>query len=396
MYISTYAPYPEAAISSITRVSRAQGILAQSFNRPRGREAWRGLARQRREGSRFSSNGFPEIHVIGTSDELLRQAAKAARVPQHVQVALMYRQYRRFDQQVARLRMKEAHWAIGMPGGCLGTFLGNAHVGGLNIFHAVNAHPLAHNDALLSQYGVRAVSGELIPTRIVDRIAQELSLSDIVLSPSSANSRGFERYGVDPSKIITMGYGVDWERFSLPDNAQDDRRPADDVLRALFVGQISYRKGVDALLSAFHRLGDGFQLFLAGPLVSPALLRRLPRNVVYGGALPQSELTRLYSSADVFVLPSLEDACALVTFEAAASGLPVVTSAENGASEYLDPSILNLCSPADDASIASVLSGARRLTAEARARNRSVFLERRCVPDWAAYGSSVLERLKAG
>jgi UDP-glucose:(heptosyl)LPS alpha-1,3-glucosyltransferase len=44
-----------------------------------------------------------------------------------------------------------------------------------------------------------------------------------------------------------------------------------------------------------------------------------------------------YGASDIFVLPTFFDPCANVTFEALACGLPVLTSAQNGAYDRLTP-----------------------------------------------------------
>jgi len=47
-------------------------------------------------------------------------------------------------------------------------------------------------------------------------------------------------------------------------------------------------------------------------------------------------MPHVYAAADVFLLPTLYDPFANVTLEALAAGLPVITSAQNGASEIME------------------------------------------------------------
>jgi UDP-glucose:(heptosyl)LPS alpha-1,3-glucosyltransferase len=51
---------------------------------------------------------------------------------------------------------------------------------------------------------------------------------------------------------------------------------------------------------------------------------------------PVSDVVPMYHAGDVFVLPSLYDPCANTCLEAMAAGLPVVTSAANGAAELVE------------------------------------------------------------
>ena len=62
-----------------------------------------------------------------------------------------------------------------------------------------------------------------------------------------------------------------------------------------------------------------------------------------------------YAAADVFVLPTFYDPCSLSVSEAAASGLPSVTTRFNGAAELLTEGVdgFVISDPADDAELAS-------------------------------------------
>jgi UDP-glucose:(heptosyl)LPS alpha-1,3-glucosyltransferase len=51
---------------------------------------------------------------------------------------------------------------------------------------------------------------------------------------------------------------------------------------------------------------------------------------------PSVAMPHVYAAADVFLLPTLYDPFANVTLEALAAGLPVITSAQNGASEIIE------------------------------------------------------------
>ena len=55
---------------------------------------------------------------------------------------------------------------------------------------------------------------------------------------------------------------------------------------------------------------------------------------VFAGAVDKPEL--VYRASDVYLQPTWYDPCSLVVLEAMASGLPVITSAFNGASEMID------------------------------------------------------------
>jgi len=91
----------------------------------------------------------------------------------------------------------------------------------------------------------------------------------------------------------------------------------------LFVGQLIHRKGVDILVEAARRL-PGIRFCVVGN-GNPSGYGA-PDNVIFAGQKNRAELSRYYRAADLFVLPTREDIWGLVINEAAAKGLPVVTT----------------------------------------------------------------------
>ena len=158
------------------------------------------------------------------------------------------------------------------------------------------------------------------------REAQELLLADCVLAPSAVVRRAVEGLGVPPDRIADVPFGVDLKTF-----APGPRKP-DDTFRVLFVGKLTQRKGLAQLLEAFRRLRlPGAQLEIVGNLVGSG--RWLPRYrdiFEWHREGPHAELAERYRRADVFVLPSLHEGSALVTYEALASGLPIITTPQTG------------------------------------------------------------------
>jgi UDP-glucose:(heptosyl)LPS alpha-1,3-glucosyltransferase len=64
-------------------------------------------------------------------------------------------------------------------------------------------------------------------------------------------------------------------------------------------------------------------------------LRRPRARLLIVDQPPPVAMPHVYAAADVFLLPTLYDPFANVTLEALAAGLPVITSAQNGAAEIL-------------------------------------------------------------
>jgi glycosyltransferase involved in cell wall biosynthesis len=165
-------------------------------------------------------------------------------------------------------------------------------------------------------------------------IRDERRVADWLFAPSDYVIQCLRENGVSASRIVKIPYGVDPDRF-IPDGAQPRAwRRSGEPFRALFVGRIDFRKGARYLLEAWQSLDlPSSELVLAGG-ADEAELERLSRcrgNWRWVGNIPWTEVHRLFQSADVFVFPSLAEGSALVTYEAMAAGLPVITTPNAGA-----------------------------------------------------------------
>jgi UDP-glucose:(heptosyl)LPS alpha-1,3-glucosyltransferase len=109
----------------------------------------------------------------------------------------------------------------------------------------------------------------------------------------------------------------------------------------LFVGSGFARKGLTYLFQAFGSLTDkAAYLWVVGKgKVAPyqRLAERLgvATRVKFWGAV--SETAPFYQAATLLALPTIYDPCSNVVLEALACGIPVVTTAANGAAEFLSP-----------------------------------------------------------
>lgn len=107
-----------------------------------------------------------------------------------------------------------------------------------------------------------------------------------------------------------------------------------DARIVLYIGRFGRYKGLDYLVKAMALLPDNYYLVLIGSgpekekiemLVSEL---NLTHRVLRLDHVPYDDLPKYYSSADVFVLPSVDrgEAFGLVAVEAMACGVPVVTT----------------------------------------------------------------------
>lgn len=157
-----------------------------------------------------------------------------------------------------------------------------------------------------------------------------------------------QSYPVDPSRVRVIPNAIDADRMTAYDRPMLRAELRDrlgihpEEVVGLFCGHNYRLKGLGPLLRAWARLKGSAQLIVCGGQnVKP--YERLVRDL---GVADQvhflgfvEEVRQPYFAADFLVHPTFYDPCALVTLEALACGLPVITTVHNGAAELLPPAM---------------------------------------------------------
>ncbi len=167
---------------------------------------------------------------------------------------------------------------------------------------------------------------------IIAREEREYRLAERIVVLSSFALDSFVSQGVPRDKLAVLPLGASLEAFRpSPDVAEARRRRiiAGQPLRVLYVGALSFRKGLWDLAAVIEALsGKGFEFRCVGPCAPEAgpLVARLGERATFVPKLRQRELPSEYAWGDVFIFPTIEDGYAVVLAQAAASGLPILTT----------------------------------------------------------------------
>ena len=222
---------------------------------------------------------------------------------------------------------------IRLGGGCEQTYLDLAHPHTLRPWERIIGHGrLRHR----------------LSMAIERRALRPGAYTRVITNSAMVKRDVISRYAVPEEKVAIIYNGVDLERFHP--RQRDDRgaelrracgfRAGDFVV--LFLGTGYGRKGLQRILRVFPALvreRSGARLLVVGYDSSqPAFERQaadlgIHSQVRFLGGRRDAEAC--FGAADVYVLPTYYDPFANSTLEALASGLPVITTATNGASELL-------------------------------------------------------------
>ena len=177
-----------------------------------------------------------------------------------------------------------------------------------------------------------------VPKRWVEEVRRTV---DEVWAPSQAARAAFVASGVAPDLVHVVPNGIDPGRFS-PDGPRREL-PTGKRTVLLFVGGMTYRKGIDILLEAYGRAftsdddvclvlkAFGSRTFYRGQTAEEAVrafqaVPGAPELVLVDDDLAFDEIPALYRSCDVLVQPYRGEGFCLPALEALACGRPVIVT----------------------------------------------------------------------
>jgi glycosyltransferase involved in cell wall biosynthesis len=183
----------------------------------------------------------------------------------------------------------------------------------------------------------------------------------VFICPSRFLAAKLAQGGVYPDRLELLGSFVD--THEVPPKAQ----PGGGIV---YAGRLSHEKGVDVLVEAVARLGDG-QLDVVGDGPERTRLEalaatRAPGRVRFHGRVPRERVLQLLRAGAVAAMPSrCHDNQPMAVLEAFACGVPVVATSLGGLPELVDGGCGEVVPPEDPDAMATVLG--RLLAHPARA-----------------------------
>lgn len=212
--------------------------------------------------------------------------------------------------------------------------------GGLKVLNRSSLH-IAAQHRLLTAEAARAGRKIDLPTPwIVAREQREYELADRIVVPSRGARRSFEEFG-DAAKVVVLpltASGAKWR--PAPDVVRERVRRIKhgEPLRVLYVGALSYRKGLYDMCRVVEILGDRMTFRFTGAVLPEAksAATRLANLATLDGHVPEARLTEAYAWADVLMCPSIEDGFGVVLAQALGAGVPILASENTGGADLLE------------------------------------------------------------
>jgi glycosyltransferase involved in cell wall biosynthesis len=163
----------------------------------------------------------------------------------------------------------------------------------------------------------------------------------VIAISEHAENQLVHRYGFSQNEVDLITHGVDIERFYPREGTHEAVDPEQTTV--LYVGRLGARKGLDLAIRALAELESPDVGFLiAGTGRHESSLRELSQRsgvadlIQFLGHIPDEDLPLLYSSADIFLLPSRYEGLGLVSLEAMACRTPVLGADAGGIPTAID------------------------------------------------------------
>jgi glycosyltransferase involved in cell wall biosynthesis len=328
------------------------------------------------------------VEVVGT---LIRLVQRTRVIP----LDLAYGMEFRLAAWGSRKYLKDADVLLVRSGAGQSGAIKKARSNGLAIVtdHSI-AHPAFMHRALREEFARIGLSaGYDSRADLWKLVLRDCADADLLLVNSDFVKKTFVEQGYPADKVRVAYLGVREEFFDLKREYHIDG-PA----RILFTGNFDIRKGVRLLLEAIRscrQSGLDVRLELLGNLGNGATCLQPGDDIFFTHTpfAPLNQVSMAFERADMFVFPTFAEGSSRSAMEAAAAGLPLITTENCGLPLQHGKSALYV--PAND--VEALAEAIARLSADEGLR---AFIGRnamRTVTEnytWMHYGCQVLEYFK--
>jgi glycosyltransferase involved in cell wall biosynthesis len=193
------------------------------------------------------------------------------------------------------------------------------------------AHPEHMQEVLDAEYARAGLPSErFCDGGLWQVVLKDCDLADRLLVNSDFVKRTFVQKGYSADRIDVVYLGVRDSWFRIKQSYE-----CLEPVKILFTGNFDLRKGTRTLLEAIRRVRSGgidARLHVIGNMTNGQVLLKDSDMAFFTHTefVPPAALRPALSESDMFVFPTLLEGCSRSAMEAAAAGLPVITTESCG------------------------------------------------------------------
>jgi glycosyltransferase involved in cell wall biosynthesis len=212
--------------------------------------------------------------------------------------------------------------------------------GGMTFLDAGNSHPSQFWKIMSEEHQKWGCTYPPVSHSHYRRSLAMMKEVDWILAPSCFVVDSFLQNGFSAKQIARIPYATDLNVFQAAKTRAPDR-----PFTVINTGGLSLRKGTPYLLEALRilkRQVPELRILLTRQIsdsIRPILARYRDLTIEWSTTLPQQQLAKRLQSADLFILPSLEEGMARTALEAMACGLPVILTPNTGSNDLVEEGI---------------------------------------------------------
>ncbi|RLD35375.1 MAG: glycosyltransferase family 1 protein [Bacteroidetes bacterium] len=168
-----------------------------------------------------------------------------------------------------------------------------------------------------------------------------MDAADKIITVSNLTQRTvIEKYGIDPSKVVTVYNAVEPLKEALP-LSKESNLPEKIVT---FLGRITLQKGPEYFIEAADMVlkkMKNVRFVMAGSgdmmkkMVNLAASKKIMDKFHFTGFLKGDDVFKMLQMSDVYIMPSVSEPFGISPLEAMQSNVPVIISNQSGVAEIL-------------------------------------------------------------
>ena len=251
-------------------------------------------------------------------------------------------------------------------------------------------HSILQEEVLSNPEWAQTLQGQHDSDEKLARKDAELATADHIFVASSFARSSIKCAPKSGAEVHQVRYGASQ---AIPRNLVTRKH---DVLRILFVGALTQRKGISYLFEAVKKFKRNVKVTLIGRLTHRdcAALNHELREHHWLESVPHERVLEVMRSHDILVFPSLFEGYGLVISEAMSQGLPVITTPNTAGPDLVthgrDGFIVPIRSSGAIAEKLELLIMKPHLIADMK----QAALQSSAAFSWAKYRSKLLEELQ--